>query len=94
MLVTPCLHIRNLFVCSYLIKTLVLVSLQNDNNKEVIYNVKEGVNHTCVTLSAVGAIIQTAFDVTVVAKDGSAICGCLLYVYIYNVSKFNGTLHD
>ena len=39
-------------------------------------------NHTCVTLKAVGANVETAFDVTVVAKDGSATCGCLLYVCI------------
>ena len=58
------------------------MSLRNDSNEGVSYNVKEGVNHTCVTLKAVGANIETAFDVTVVAKDGSATCGCLLYVRI------------
>ena len=58
------------------------MSLQSDSNEEVIYDVKEGVNHTCVTLKVVGANIETAFDVTVVAKDGSATCGCLLYVCI------------
>ena len=87
-MVTPCLHILISIITS------VLVSLWNDSNEAVTYNAKEGVNHTCVTLKAVGANIQTAFDVTVVAKDGSATCGCLLSVRIYNVSKFNGTLHD
>ena len=58
------------------------MSLRNDSNEEVIYDVKEGVNHTCVTLKAVGANVETAFDVTVVVKDGSATCGCLLYVCI------------
>ena len=61
------------------------MSLRNDSNEGVSYNVKEGVNHTCVTLKAVGANIETAFDVTVVAKDGSATCGCLLYVRIWCV---------
>ena len=58
------------------------MSLGNDSNKEVIYDVKEGMSHACVTLEADGPIIQTAFDVTVVVKDGSAKCGCLLYVHI------------
>ena len=59
------------------------MSLQNNNKEEVTYNVvKEDMNHTCVTLKAVGPSIQTAFDVTVVAKDGSATCGCLLSVCI------------
>ena len=58
------------------------MSLRNDSNKELIYDVKEGDNQTCVTLEAHGPIIQTAFDVTVIAKDGSATCGCLLYVCI------------
>ena len=82
MLVTPCLHIHILFVCLYLIITSVLVSLQNDSNEAVTYDVKEGVNPTCITLKAVGPSIQSAFDVTVVAKDGSATCGCLLYLRI------------
>ena len=58
------------------------MSLQSDSNEEVSYSAKERDNHTCVTLKAVGANIQTAFGVTVVAKDGSATCGCLLYVCI------------
>ena len=57
------------------------MSLRNDSHKELIY-VKEGDNQTCVTLEAHGPIIQTAFGVTVVAKDDSATCGCLLYVCI------------
>ena len=58
------------------------MSLQSDSNEEVSYSAKEGVNHTCVTLKADGPVIQTAFDVTVAVKDGSATCGCLLYVCI------------
>ena len=69
------------------------MSLRNDSNEAVTYNATEGVNYTCVTLKAVGPSIETAFDVIVVATNGSATCGCLLYVCIY-VSKFNGTLHD
>ena len=63
------------------------MSLRNDSTKEVNYSAKEGVSHTCVTLKAVGANIQTAFDVSVVAKNGSAACGCLLYVCIYIMCK-------
>ena len=59
------------------------MSLQRDSNEEVSYSAKEGVNHTCVTLKVVGANIETAFDVIVVAKNGSATCGCLLYVHTY-----------
>ncbi len=59
------------------------MSLGNDSNETVTYNVvKEDMNHTCVTLKAVGPSIETAFDVIVVATDGSATCGCLLYVRI------------
>ena len=58
------------------------MSLRNDSNKELIHDAKEGVNQTCVTLEARGPIIQTAFDVTVVVTEGSATCGCLLYVRI------------
>ena len=58
------------------------MSLRNDSNEAVTYDVKEDMNYTCVTLKAVGPNIETAFDVTVVAKDGSATCGCLLYVRI------------
>ena len=58
------------------------MSLRNDSNKELIYDVKEGDNQTCVTLEADGPIIQTAFDVTVVVTEGRATRGCLLYVHI------------
>ena len=58
------------------------MSLRNDSNEEVIYEVKEGVNHACVTLEADGPIIQTAFNVTVIAKNDTATRGCLLYVCI------------
>ena len=70
-------------VCSYS-KTSVLVKFSS-----AIYNVTEGMDpKVTITVLAEGAVDDADFSVRVIAKDGTATRGYILYTYIRSVQLY------